>query len=254
MGNGVLPAAPPSCWHRARPSRRTNKKQKTALSSHVNTPPAKADGFPGKLRGIPHALRLKPRSRAESGQMQHDTGRGNVSVEDASAITAVLPFGERLRLDRSAFRASLGRPSRIDQLDFDTGAFSLVSDMLDELGPRGVVYGLGEHPAGQADDIQILHREVREAVYERPGQLVRKVPAPIGDAAMQPRDRTLCLLPPLTVSPLARNRALKPPQSLGGLGNMLRRRHALAAGQRNQTGQPHVDADRREGSINRLGV
>ena len=75
--------------------------------------------------------------------MQHDPSRGDIAIENATAVAAVLPVSERLGCDRAAFRAGLGRPPWIDQLDFDTGAFSLVSDMLDELGPRGVVYGLG---------------------------------------------------------------------------------------------------------------
>ena len=121
----------------------------------MNAPSAKADGFSGKLRGIPHALRLKPRSRAEFGQMQYHLRRRNVSVEGAAAFAAVGSLGERLDGDRAAFWAGLRRPAGIDQPDFDTGAFSLVSDMLGELVPRGVVDGLGEHAARQSDDTSI---------------------------------------------------------------------------------------------------
>jgi len=103
-------------------------------------------------------------------------------VRCRSAVAAVLPVSERLGGDRATFWAGLGGPSWIDQPDVDTGAFSLVSDMLEELGPRGVVDGLGEHPAGQADDIELLHRDVREAIDEPQRQLVRKVPtSPEGD-------------------------------------------------------------------------
>src|SRR5215469_4925033 len=227
---------------------------KPSWTSTVNAPSTKADGFSGKLRGIPHALRLKAGSRPRSGRMQHDTSRGDISVENASAVAAVLPLTERLGCDRAAFLAGLGRPSWVDQPDVDTGAFSLVSDMLDELRSRGVVYGLGEHPAGQAEDIQVLHRDGREAIYEPPGQLVRKVPALIGDARMQPRYRTLCLALPFAVPPSAGYRSLEPAQPLCPFGDILRRGHHLACGQGHDAGQPHVDADRREGSINRLGV
>ena len=186
--------------------------------------------------------------------MQHDTSRGDIAIENATAVAAVLSLSERLGCDRAAFWAGLGGPSWIDQADVDTGAFSLVSDMLDELGPRGVVDRRGQHPAGQADDIQVLHRDVREAIDEPPGQLVRKVPALIGDAAMQPRDRTLGLALASAVPPSAGDRPLEPAHSLCGFGDILRRRHPLAGGQGHEVGQPHVDADQREGSINRLGL
>ena len=58
----------------------------------MNAPSANADGFSGKLRGgIPHALRLKAGSRPECGQMQHDASRGDITVENAPALAAVLP-------------------------------------------------------------------------------------------------------------------------------------------------------------------
>ena len=164
---------------------------KPSWTSTVNAPSAKAGGFSGKLRGIPHALRLKAGSRPQCGQMQHDTSRGDIPVENASALAAALSLSERLGCDRAAFRAGLGRPSWIDQADVDTGAFSLVSDMLDELRPRGVVYRLGEHPAGQAADIEVLHRDVREAIDQPPRQLVRKVPALMGDANAAARPHAL---------------------------------------------------------------
>jgi hypothetical protein len=60
--------------------------------------------------------------------------------------------------------------------------------VLDNLVPRGVVDGLGEHPARQRGDVQVLEGEVREAVHQRPRQLVREIAPLRRDAGVQPGD------------------------------------------------------------------
>ena len=112
----------------------------------MNTPPAKADGFSDKLCGNPLAWRPKAGSRPRGCPVQHDLRRSHVTIEDAAAVAAMHPFREALGLDCAAIRTCLAGAARIDQHDRPTGTFSLEGRELDELGPRGVVDGTGQHP------------------------------------------------------------------------------------------------------------
>ncbi len=154
----------------------------------VNTPPAKAGGFSGELGGNPLAWRPKAGSRPEVRPVQHDPRGRHVAVEDAAASAAVLPLGERLGRDRAARGAGLGGPARVEQHDDATGPCCLVADVLNDLVPRGVVHGLGKHPARQPGDVQVLEGEVREAVHQRPRQFVREIAPLRRNAGVQPGD------------------------------------------------------------------
>jgi hypothetical protein len=92
----------------------------------VNIPSPKGAGFSCKLCGNPLAWRMKAGSRPEICPHEHDLRSGNVAVQDASAFASVHPFGERLSLDRAAFRACLRSPARINQRHDTTGACSLM--------------------------------------------------------------------------------------------------------------------------------
>ena len=151
----------------------------------VNAPSPKGDGFSGKLCGNPLAWRLKAGSRPEVRPHQHDTSRRNISVKGASAFAAMFPFSERLALDRAALRACLRSPARINQHHDATGAFCLVANMLDDLVPRGVMHGFGEHPCRQSLDVQVLKGDVRMLVHESPRELVREVPPLVSDVRGQ---------------------------------------------------------------------
>src|SRR3954469_23782774 len=104
----------------------------------VNSPPAKAGGFSGKLCGNPLAWRLEAGSRPEVGPQKHDLCRRNITVENTSAVTAVHSLAERLRPDHAALRAGLRGSAGIDQHDVPTGPCCLVGDVLNELAPRGI--------------------------------------------------------------------------------------------------------------------
>ena len=226
----------------------------SSSSQGVNTPSASADGFSAKLSGNPLACRLKAGSRPKVRPVQHDLRGSHVAVENAAAIAAVYPLSKRLASDRAALRARLTRPARIDQFKQATGACCLVANHLGELVPRGVVYGLGEHPCRQSIDVQILHRDVREAADERTGQLVRSVPALAGRLGAMSCQPSLRLPPPLAAAPTPGQSALQPTLALGFQSGVLRRGERLAIGQRDKVGQPEADADRCENSRWRFGV
>lgn len=109
------------------------------LPGTVNTPSASADGFSGKLCGNPLAWRLTGRSIRKICPHEHDTRRGDISVEGASAVTAVHSLSERLALDRAALRAGLRSPARVYQHHNATSICSFVGDVLDQLIPCGIV-------------------------------------------------------------------------------------------------------------------
>jgi hypothetical protein len=132
----------------------------------VNISLATADGFSDKLCGNLLAWRLNPRSWDKVCPHQHDLRTGNIAVEDNTAVAAMHPPGERLAVNRAALWAGSTCAMWIDQLQRATGAFSLLADLLGQLVPRSVVDGIGEHPARQSFDVQILHRDVRETVNQ----------------------------------------------------------------------------------------
>lgn len=218
----------------------------------MNTPSAKADGFSGKLCGNPLAWRLTGRSTREVCPQEHNARSGNISVEGASAVTAVFPFLECLALDRAAFRACLRSSARIDQRDYPTSVCSFVGDELNELIPSGIVNGLGEHPRRQSFDIQVLKSDVREIQHKHECQLVREVPPLIGDVNGQSGNVEFRFALSFAVAPLPGNGSLGAAQRLGGVLRTLRRRHRLACGQRHKRREAHVDANRGERALDRF--
>ena len=94
-------------------------------------------------------------SRPKSPEM-HNHRRSNIPVENSTALAAMLPFGKGLGLDRPALRTGLTCATRINQSDFSTGTCSLVLNELDELAPRGVVNGTGQHPSLEPDQVEVF--------------------------------------------------------------------------------------------------
>lgn len=184
----------------------------------VNTAPAKAGGFPGKLGRNRLASPLIARSMREVRPLEHDAGRRHISVERASAVAAVHSLREFLRLDRAAVRAGLLGSTRIDQHDDATSVCSFEGDVLNEHSPR--------HPG----HIKVLEGDVREAVHQRPRELVRKVPALVGNAGVQPGDPQLRFALPPAMALLAGDDAWGAAQGLGGFGRPRRRRHRFSGG------------------------
>ena len=172
--------------------------------------------------------------------------RSNIAIEGTPAVAAVHPLSQRLASDRPTLRARLACASRVDQLQRATGAFCLVADVLDELVPRGVVHGLGQHPAGHPFDVQVLHRNVRKSINDRSGQLVREVPPLTGGLGAMPGQSDLNL-PPASAATLASGQsALQPALPLGRKPRVLWCGDRLTVRQRDQRGKAKVDADRRE--------
>ena len=83
----------------------------------VNTPPASAGGFSGKLRGNPPAWRRKARSRPEACSGKYVTRGVPVAVRDQAAVrAAVHPLGQALRHLDAASRAVDRRAPRVNRL------------------------------------------------------------------------------------------------------------------------------------------
>lgn len=115
----------------------------------------------------------------------HDYRRSNVTVENASAITAVCALGQRLDCDSPAFRARLGSSARIDKLDLTASIRSFVGDQRDELSPRGVVHILGEHSSRKAFDIEVFERDASETVDELTAFFMQEVAAGVAGVGLK---------------------------------------------------------------------
>jgi len=81
-----------------------------------------------------------------------------ITTDRQPTLRALMPpLAQCLRYGRSA-SAPLGCAVGVHPDQPSTGAFSLVVDLGKELSPTGVVDRLGQHPAGQPLDVQVLYR------------------------------------------------------------------------------------------------
>ena len=173
----------------------------------------------------------------------HDHRSGNIPVENTAAVAAVYPVGQLLPRDDPALGARLGSSARIDIDEFAAGAFSLVAKHRDELSPRGIVDMLGQHPCGQALNVEIFDRDTAEGVDNFTALLVQKIAPAISDARLHPGDRSLALAPHPRATLAAGERPLQYPQlagvTLGDVGASDRR----AVAERNEAREPNVEPD-----------
>jgi hypothetical protein len=105
---------------------------------------------------------------------------------------------------------------RPDAFNDATGTFSLVGRVVDQLVPRGVVDGFGEHPGCQPFDVQVLERDMRKAGNEARGQLVREVLPLVRGPGIMPGEPQFCFLALPTATLAAGQGALQPTLALGG--------------------------------------
>ena len=162
----------------------------------VNTPSAKADGFSDKLCGNPLAWRPTARSMRK-GPLMHDDRRRHITVEDSAAFAAVRSLPQGFGFDPPAFRAGLGCASRIDQNDISTGTRSLVLDETDQLAPRGIVNGTGQHPTLEPGQVEILKGDCAVARNESARELMREVAPLVRDPGRSGGNAMLRLEPAL---------------------------------------------------------
>ena len=165
----------------------------------MNTPSPEGRGFSARLRGNPHASRPMAGSRPPE-LLQHVAGRVDVAVKDEVAtVAAVHPVRERLRpVGRMpASAASPGGAARIDQDHGPTGAFSLASQHVPQLRPRGIVNRPGEHRALQRVHVQVFHRNHAMPGRQAVGEHVQEVPPPRGDACVVAGEVPACHSAPL---------------------------------------------------------
>ena len=134
----------------------------------------------------------------------------NVTVEDASAIAAMGSFGQRFCLDGSASRAGLGSSARINRDNLSTSICSFVGEHGGQLSPRGIANVFGQHPAGEALDIQVFNRDATEAVDDFTTFFVQKVAAASGDMRIEFEDGSLALPAHFRAIFTARKSALQP--------------------------------------------
>ena len=218
----------------------------------MTTPPASAGGFSDDLRRNRPGYRLKAVSRPKTERPEmHDPSRRHIPVERAAAVAAVNTLGKRLGADQTAFGASLRSSARIDQNDFSSSVCSFVGEHRGQLSPRGIVNRLGQHRAGETLHVEVLQGDVRMIPHEAARELVQEVVAAGRHLALVPRYGTLGPLPAGRELRATRECMLATTQTLGGLRRPLRSPNRLARRERNEARQAHVDADRREGPLNR---
>lgn len=143
------------------------------------------------------------------------------------------------------------REEAIDRDEFAPVPGALVLQHGAQLRPRSIGDGTREGVvAEQVADVQILDHDHLVLMNESSGQLVQKVPAPIGDPRMNARHVDAGLFVILRALLLAGQISLRPSQPgtivplVPGIGDL------LAGGQSDQAGEPGVDAHRRGDSRN----
>jgi len=185
----------------------------------------------------------------------HDRRSSNVTVENASARTAVRTLGQRFRGDRVALRAFSAGSSWVDFDQFATGAFSLIANERNELAPRGIIDRLRKNAAGEALNVQSLDRDATKAVNDLSGVLVQEVAAGIGNVRMMPSNCGLALAVNIRSPFASGERAL---QSTKLCGVALREVWTLdyfTVALSNERRQPHVQSDHiRAGALGRRDV
>jgi hypothetical protein len=214
----------------------------------VNIPSAKADGFSGKLCGIPLALRLKPRTGAEKRPLLHNHRRGNIAVEDAAARTAVRSFRECLGFDCVTVGTFLRCATWIDGDDHGTGSCSLVPKHHNQVRPRSIQYIFGKHTARQAVYVQLLNSNARKSLDQICREFVEEIgPAPRNLIGICGEARP-SFVASLAATFTARPRPLPSPQPLRGQLRPIRSFDKLAIRQRNNRGKPTVNANHLAGA------
>ena len=173
----------------------------------------------------------------------HDHRRSNVSIKGASAVTAVLSFGERFLGDGPALGARLRSATRIDLDELASGAFSLVANHLDELPPRGVVNFLGQHAARETLDIQVFDGDATEAIDELPALLVQEVSTRISGVRLMSGDGELALAAHLRAQLAAGKGALQSAQLAGVPLRDVRTGNRLSVAERHQSRKAHIQPD-----------
>lgn len=91
--------------------------------------------------------------------MQDIHGSIHIPIKHKAAGAAVNPIGKCFRVNRAASRAGLAGIGRVHQFHSLASVFSFVRQAVNELAPRCIVDGLGEHPARQPLHIQILQHD-----------------------------------------------------------------------------------------------
>lgn len=173
----------------------------------------------------------------------YDLSRGDITIQEAAAITAVLSGFERLGFDKSTLWADLARTARIDFDQLTTGAFSLVAKHRNDLSPRGIIDMLGEHPGRQAFDAEVLDCDSPETIDDVSGLFVAEIPPAVTDPGMIFGEGSNALQPSFRASLATGDSVLPETQTLCGALRPVRSSDRFAVAQGDNAGQPHIDAD-----------
>lgn len=173
----------------------------------------------------------------------NDHCRSNVPVENTAAIAAVHALDQCLCGDRSALRAGLRSPARIDADELAPGSLSLVCEHLNQLRPRGVVDVLGEHSGRQAFDVEVFDRYPAEAADYIAANLVQGIAPSIGDARLELCKSALALGSDVRSALASGKRTLAAAQPLSGALSPIRAFSGRAGRKRDEVGKPDIDAD-----------
>ena len=170
--------------------------------------------------------------------------RNSVSVANATAITAVDALGELFLSDLSTARAFLRGPARIDFLRFATSFLDFVACKGDQFSPSGVIYMLGEHPSGQAFNVEVFECDFSKPRCDIDGNFVQIVRAAAGGVRGERSEARLDLASALRSAFASSESALKSALLLRSLLGEVGAINHFAGRERNERRQAHVDADR----------
>lgn len=110
--------------------------------------------------------------------MFDDAARMDITILDGpTPIAFVDSVFERLRCYQSTTVAFLRCSASINLSHQPTSVFSFVGSERDELSPRCIEYGLRQDPSCKPSYVQLFKCDVRVAICQGTGQLVRKIPA-----------------------------------------------------------------------------
>jgi hypothetical protein len=158
------------------------------------------------------------------------------------ALIQPIAQSQLLLRERATKAARLGRMSRIDSSNFDTGAFCLESKYLEKLRPACIVSGHGKiQRANHAFDIQVFVRDLAEPIHQIKSRLVVKIFPLVGDVLVKLRKGFHGFPAIRSAFFLSRYRALKPSKLLLRLSVVLGWFHFLSV---------RVDKERLQAKIN----
>lgn len=192
--------------------------------------------------------------RTRHGPTQDIQRRVVIAIQHHSAVTPMGALLERLGNDHAAGRTCLTRVPGIDLHQHASSLLSFLGEQRGEGRPPGVVYVSGQHPSGEAFDVEVFDSDQVVLADKTRGDLMLERAAGVGGAFTQSRQPGLGFSA-ITGAPLASGEGALAAALLGvRAATSLEARNALAVRRVDEACYPEVDADAASGRRKRLAL